>query len=59
LGRGTKRIKYLDENVDAMKVKLSEAEVKNIREEIEKVEITGERYGAMFNKYSFADTPEL
>lgn len=40
-------------------MKLTEEEVKHIRTEIEKVEITGERYGAAFASYSFADTPEL
>jgi hypothetical protein len=57
--RGTKNIKYLIENVDAAKVQLSPAEVQAIRNEIEKVEVVGERYPPFLAKYSFANTPEL
>jgi hypothetical protein len=59
LGSGTKRIKYLDENLAAVNVKLSTEEVTTIRNEIEKVEVTGERYAPFLAAYSFADTPEL
>ncbi|KAL8773818.1 MAG: hypothetical protein Q9194_004205 [Teloschistes cf. exilis] len=41
---GTKKIKYLEENLGALDVKLSNAEIKEIREAIEKVEVHGERY---------------
>jgi aryl-alcohol dehydrogenase-like predicted oxidoreductase len=58
ISRGTKNIKYLDQNVDAAKVELSPADVQAIRDEIEKVEVVGERYPGFFAKYSFADTPE-
>jgi hypothetical protein len=37
---------------------LNEREVKEIRAEIEKVEVTGERYPPFFAAYSYADTPE-
>jgi hypothetical protein len=57
--RGTKNVKYLDQNVDSAKVQLSPADVKAIRDEIEKVEVVGDRYPGFFAKYSFADTPEL
>jgi len=56
---GTKKIKYLDENVDAIKVRLSPEEVRAIRHEIEKVEIIGDRYPAFLQQFSLADTPEL
>jgi hypothetical protein len=56
---GTKRIKYLEENVGAAQVKLSEQEVREIRDEINKTEILGERYPPWFESYNFADTPEL
>jgi len=55
---GTKKIKYLNENVDAIKVKLSPEEVQEIRHEIEKVEIIGDRYPAFLQQFSLADTPE-
>ena len=41
---GTKKIKYLEENMDALNVKLDAAENKEIREAIERVEVIGERY---------------
>ncbi|KAI1009545.1 hypothetical protein LB504_003107 [Fusarium proliferatum] len=50
---GTKKIKYMEENVDSLKVKLSSEEVQQIRNEVEKAEIAGHRNppGA-FNGYS-------
>ncbi|KIW07449.1 uncharacterized protein PV09_02288 [Verruconis gallopava] len=56
---GTKKIRYLEENVAAAQVQLSAQEVEAIRKEIEKTEIVGERYPPWFENYSFADTPEL
>lgn len=56
---GTKKIKYLDENVGAINIKLTDEEEKKIRAAIEEVEVKGERYGALFTSFSFADTPEL
>jgi hypothetical protein len=56
---GTKKIKYLEENVDAVKVQLSAAEAQEIRTEIEQVEVVGERYPPFLAQYSFANTPEL
>ncbi|KAL8731912.1 MAG: hypothetical protein Q9181_004135 [Wetmoreana brouardii] len=41
---GTKKIKYLEENLDALKIELSVAENTEIRKAIEKVEVIGERY---------------
>jgi hypothetical protein len=52
-------VRYLEENVGTVNVRLSKEEAKQIREEIEKVEVTGERYPPAFQAYSFADTPEL
>ncbi|KAL8829465.1 MAG: hypothetical protein Q9170_006153 [Blastenia crenularia] len=43
---GTKKIKYLEENLDALKVKINDAENKEIREAIARVETVGERYPA-------------
>ncbi|KAF2008022.1 Aldo/keto reductase [Amniculicola lignicola CBS 123094] len=56
---GTKKIKYLDENVKAVEVKLSQDELQEIRREIEKVEVVGDRYPPSFEAASFADTPSL
>ncbi|KAL9585417.1 MAG: hypothetical protein Q9203_004254 [Teloschistes exilis] len=56
---GTKKIKYLEENLGALDVKLSNAEIKEIREAIEKVEVHGERYPPGFGDSLFADTPAL
>jgi len=56
---GTKKIKYLEENVAAFNVHLSTSEVHEMRKDIEKVEIFGDRYAPLFQKYSFGDTPEL
>jgi len=56
---GTKRIKYLEENMKALDVKLTSEEVQDIRAEISKVEVAGDRYPAFFQQYSFADTPAL
>lgn len=57
---GTKRIKYLEENIKAVDVKLSEEEVAEIRKEIEKVGAgKGERYPAAMMSKCFGDSPEL
>jgi hypothetical protein len=45
--------------VGAIKVKLSPDEVRAIRDEIEKVEIIGDRYPAFLQQFSLADTPVL
>jgi diketogulonate reductase-like aldo/keto reductase len=57
---GTKRIKYLEENVDAINVKLSKEEEANIRKTIESVGGSkGERYPASMMARLFGDSPEL
>jgi len=40
-------------------VQLTGKEVQEIRDEINKTEIVGERYPPWFESYNFADTPEL
>ena len=59
LFRGTKKTKYLEENLGALNVKLSAEEEKEIRGHIEGAEVHGLRYPEMFVGYLFADTPEL
>jgi aryl-alcohol dehydrogenase-like predicted oxidoreductase len=55
---GTKKIKYLEENLGALTVEITLEENEEIRAHIAKVDIVGGRYPAnSFNLYS--DTPEL
>ena len=57
---GTKRVKYLEENAKASNVKLTDAEVKEIRAEIEKVGGgKGERYPPAMMSACFGDSPPL
>jgi aryl-alcohol dehydrogenase-like predicted oxidoreductase len=41
---GTKRLKYLEENMGALAVSLSEADLVEIREQVAKIPVAGERY---------------
>ncbi|KAK3934692.1 NADP-dependent oxidoreductase domain-containing protein [Diplogelasinospora grovesii] len=55
---GTKKIKYLEENISALKIVLTSEEEGEIRAEIEKIEVAGHRSPAgFFNEY--ADTVAL
>ncbi|KAI9890415.1 MAG: hypothetical protein M1814_004201 [Vezdaea aestivalis] len=54
---GTKKVKYLEENLDAVNVKLTKDEDKEIRDAVEGV--SGARYPDWAAKSLFADTPEL
>ena len=56
---GTKKLKYLEENLGALDVKLSDSEDKEIRKAIEKAEVVGERYPPGMAVALFADTPPL
>ncbi|KAL8949881.1 MAG: hypothetical protein Q9222_004038 [Ikaeria aurantiellina] len=56
---GTKKVKYLEENVRSLEVRLSESEVKEIREAVEGAEVHGIRYPEAMAKTLFADTPPL
>ncbi|QSZ32036.1 hypothetical protein DSL72_001605 [Monilinia vaccinii-corymbosi] len=56
---GTKKIKYLEENIEALRVQLSREEEREIRTAIEKVEIGGARYPASVSASLFRDTPEF
>lgn len=56
---GTKKIKYLEENLEALNVKLSDSEEKEIRALVDKAEVHGGRYPEAFAAYCFADTPPL
>ncbi|RPB17460.1 Aldo/keto reductase [Morchella conica CCBAS932] len=55
---GTKKTKYLEENVGALNVELTTEEVKEIREATEAAEPAGERVPAGFAHGLYGDTPE-
>ncbi|KAB5588857.1 Aldo/keto reductase [Ceratobasidium theobromae] len=56
---GTKSIKYAEENLGALKIKLSPEDIKAIRRAITEAEIPGDQYPAAYMKALYADTPEL
>lgn len=56
---GTKKIKYLDENVGALKVELTDAENAEIRKAVEGAEIHGGRYPPAMAARLFSESPEL
>ncbi|THH09712.1 hypothetical protein EW146_g8608 [Bondarzewia mesenterica] len=58
---GTKKVKYLEDNLGAAKVTLAPEEVAHLRALAEEVHRTapGERYPGDFNNLSFVDTPPL
>lgn len=54
------QIKYLDENLGALKVKLTKDNLAFIRDLIEKSDATkGERYPDSLKSLAYSDTPEL
>ncbi|KAJ9639106.1 hypothetical protein H2204_004014 [Knufia peltigerae] len=55
---GTKKIKYLDDNMGALNVKLTPEENREIRKAIESAEVSGSRYPPFMQAYNFMDTPE-
>jgi aryl-alcohol dehydrogenase-like predicted oxidoreductase len=56
---GTKKIKYLEENLGALDVKLSAEDEKEIRGLVEGAEVHGLRYPEVMVGNLFADTPDL
>ncbi|KAK0486604.1 NADP-dependent oxidoreductase domain-containing protein [Armillaria novae-zelandiae] len=56
---GTKKIKYLEENLGAAKVKLNQEEITAIRKLAEESDIPGERYAAAAMAAVLQGTPEL
>jgi len=56
---GTKKIKYVEENLGALDVKLSKEEEKEVRDLVEKAEVHGTRYSEAALGHLFADTPPL
>ncbi|KAH8819765.1 NADP-dependent oxidoreductase domain-containing protein [Xylogone sp. PMI_703] len=56
---GTRSIKYLEQNVGAVHVKLTEEEKKEIRAGVDSVQIKGDRYAGPLQSLVLADTPPL
>lgn len=56
---GTKKIKYLEENMGALEVQLTEAEERLIREAVEGAEVWGTRVAETLMGGLVMDTPEL
>ena len=56
---GTKKIKYLEENMGALNVKLTEKEDREIRRSVEAAEVHGDRYPGVMQAVCFMDTPPL
>ena len=56
---GTKKIRYLEENLGALEVRLTGEEEREIRKVVEGAEVHGTRYPEAFMSRLFADTPEL
>ncbi|KAH7379040.1 NADP-dependent oxidoreductase domain-containing protein [Cadophora sp. MPI-SDFR-AT-0126] len=56
---GTKKIKYLEENLGALKLELSKEEEAEIRKLVDAAEVHGGRYPEAMKDQCFADTPAL
>ena len=56
---GTKKVKYLEENLGALKVRVSEEEDGEIRRAIDGAVVHGIRYPEAFSAALFADSPAL
>lgn len=56
---GTKKIKYLEENLAALDVELTSFEDAEIRKAVESAEVHGMRYPEHLMGTLFADSPEL
>ncbi|CAE6477219.1 unnamed protein product [Rhizoctonia solani] len=55
---GTKKIKYTEENIGALRAKLTPEDIKGIREAINETELTGGQYPEAYMSWLYRDTPE-
>jgi hypothetical protein len=55
----TKKVKYLEDNLGALNVRLSPEENAEIRRAVDAAEVHGERYEARMTSSLLADTPPL
>lgn len=53
---GTRQVKYMEENLGALKIQFTPEELKQIRDVAEKAEVKGERYPQMFISSLFAES---
>ena len=56
---GTKKVKYLEENMGALNIKLTKEEEKEIRQAVEGAGVHGTRYPEAMAGRLFAESPEL
>ncbi|RFU25491.1 hypothetical protein B7463_g10844, partial [Scytalidium lignicola] len=56
---GTRTIRYLEENTNAVNIKLTEEEVKELRKYVDETELIGDRYPSMMSGPLLRDTPPL
>ncbi|QRV78189.1 aldo/keto reductase family protein [Ceratobasidium sp. AG-Ba] len=56
---GTRKLKYLEENLGALNVKLTSEDVNAIRQAIVETELTGDQYPPRLFEMLYRDTPEL
>ncbi|CAE6536853.1 unnamed protein product [Rhizoctonia solani] len=56
---GTKKIKYAEENLGALRIKLTPEDIKGIREAITETELPGGQYPNAYMPFLYKDTPEL
>jgi aryl-alcohol dehydrogenase-like predicted oxidoreductase len=54
---GTKKLKYFEDNMGALDVKLTEKDILEIRKAIMATEVSGNRYPPGMQAYNFMDTP--
>ncbi|KAG8711929.1 hypothetical protein FRC11_001429, partial [Ceratobasidium sp. 423] len=50
---------YAEENISALRVKLTSEDIKAIRQAIVETELTGDQYPAGYMQALYGDTPEL
>ena len=55
---GTKQLRYLEENCDAINVKLTDEDIADIRHFVETAEIAGHYMPLQYEHYTFTDTAE-
>lgn len=55
----TRTVKYVEENLGALKVTLSSEELKTIRQAVAEAEVSGDHYPAGYMEALYGDTPEL
>lgn len=55
---GTKKLKYLEENLGSLKVKLSREEIQEIRQQVEKADVAGHRNPSAL-RWEYTETAEL